>query len=59
MQLATSGTGLLVAAVGLLFIATLAGSSAAAPKVAPTNSAEPRVSGTLRVGQILRTTRGT
>jgi hypothetical protein len=59
MQLATSGTGLLVAAVGLLFIATLAGSSAAAPKVAPTNTAEPRVSGTLRVGQILRTTRGT
>ena len=48
-----------VAAVGALFAATLAGESTAAPEVAPTNTAEPQVTGTPRVGQVLRTTRGT
>jgi hypothetical protein len=49
----------IVAALSALFAAMLAGSSAAAPKVAPTATAEPQVSGTPRVGQVLRTTRGT
>ena len=41
-----------------VFAAFLAGSSTAAPTVAPRNTAEPVVSGTPRVGEILRTTRG-
>jgi hypothetical protein len=48
-----------VAAVGAVFAAILAGSSTAAPTVAPRSTAEPVVSGTPRVGEILRTTRGT
>jgi hypothetical protein len=47
-----------VATVGAVFAAMLAGESSAAPAVAPTNTAEPQVSGTTRVGQVLRTTRG-
>jgi hypothetical protein len=49
----------MVAALCAAFAATLAGSSAAAPKIAPTATTEPQLSGTPRVGQILRTTRGT
>jgi hypothetical protein len=37
----------------------LASSSSAAPQVAPQNTSEPRISGTARVGEILRSTRGT
>jgi hypothetical protein len=48
-----------LAALGLAFTAMLAASSSAAPNVAPANVTEPTVSGTTRVGQILRTTRGT
>ncbi len=53
------GTGLLAAVLGALFLALLPGSPEAAPTVEPSNTVEPRVSGTPRVGQILRTTRGT
>ncbi|MGH3066798.1 MAG: hypothetical protein ACRDOF_10935 [Gaiellaceae bacterium] len=48
----------IVAVIGGIFAATLAGSSAAAPRVVPTNTGEPRITGTNRVGQVLRTTRG-
>ena len=47
-----------VALLGAVFAAILAGSSSAAPTVAPSNTAEPRVTGTPRVGAVLRTTRG-
>jgi hypothetical protein len=47
-----------IAAVGAVFAAALSSESAAAPAVAPNNVAEPRISGTPRVGQVLRTTRG-
>jgi hypothetical protein len=47
-----------VAVVGAAFAATLAGESAAAQAVPPNNTAEPAVTGTTRVGQVLRTTRG-
>ena len=53
------GSAALVAAFCAAFAATLAGSSSAAPNVAPSNTGEPAVSGTTRVGQVLRTTRGT
>jgi hypothetical protein len=59
MYLAVVGGALAVAAIGLAFAALLATESVAAPAVAPDNIAEPRVSGTARVGQVLRTTRGT
>jgi hypothetical protein len=49
----------IVAALSAAFAAMLAASSAAAPNVVPTNVVEPQVSGTPRVGQVLRTTRGT
>jgi hypothetical protein len=49
-----------VAAVALAVVAMLlASSSSAAPQVAPQNTSEPRISGTARVGEILRSTRGT
>src|SRR5262245_42192164 len=41
------------------FAAWATQASTAAPAVAPTNSGEPAISGTARVGQVLRTTRGT
>ena len=47
-----------VAVAGGVF-AAWAGTSTAAPAVAPQNVGEPAVSGTTRVGQVLRTTRGT
>ena len=37
----------------------LVGSTAASPQVAPRNTTEPQISGTPRVGEVLRTTRGT
>jgi hypothetical protein len=48
-----------IAAVGAVFVALLSAESVAAPTVAPNNVTEPRVSGTTRVGQVLRSTRGT
>jgi hypothetical protein len=59
MYLAVVGGALAVAAIGFAFAALLATESVAAPAVEPDNVAEPRVSGTARVGQVLRTTRGT
>jgi hypothetical protein len=44
--------------LGGLLMAMLPGSSVAAPAVAPSNIGEPRISGTPRVGEVLRTTRG-
>jgi hypothetical protein len=57
--LAILGGAALVAAMCAAVAATLAGSSAAATTVAPTNTAEPAITGTPRVGQVQRTTRGT
>ena len=51
------GGAALVAVFCAAFAATLAGTSSAAPNVAPSNTGEPAVSGTTRVGQALRTTR--
>jgi hypothetical protein len=50
----------LVVLVGAVFaaLAGLSGSSVAAPQVAPNNTAEPEVTGTPRVGQVLRASRG-
>ena len=47
-----------VAIVGAAFAAMLAGTSSAAPLAPPVNTTEPRVTGTPRVGEVLRTTRG-
>ena len=52
------GGAALVAAFCAAFAATLVGTSSAAPNVAPSNTGEPAVSGTMRVGQVIRTTRG-
>ncbi len=57
--LALAGVATAVAIVGGLFAMWAADESAAAPAVAPSNTVEPRVTGTTRVGQVLRTTRGT
>ncbi|HEU5490691.1 MAG TPA: hypothetical protein VFU84_07840 [Gaiellaceae bacterium] len=48
-----------LAAVGMVFAALLSTESIAAPSVEPDNVSEPRISGQARVGQVLRTTRGT
>jgi hypothetical protein len=57
--LAIIGFAAAIAVAGGIFAVWAAEASTAAPTVAPTNTAEPRVSGTARVGQVLRTTRGT
>jgi hypothetical protein len=49
----------LVAALGTIFAALLSNESLAAPGAPPSNTVEPRISGTPRVGQVLRTSRGT
>ncbi|HEX4746418.1 MAG TPA: hypothetical protein VFU99_05995 [Gaiellaceae bacterium] len=59
IYLAIAGGAAAIAAVGLMFTMLVASESAAAPRVAPTNVGEPSITGTTRVGQILRTTRGT
>ena len=59
LYLAVLGGAAVVAALAVAFAATLAGTSEAAPAVAPDNIAEPRITGTPRVGQVLRTTSGT
>ena len=58
IYLAVLGVAAAVAVVGGVFTAWAATSSAA-PTVAPQNAGEPSVTGTTRVGQVLRTTRGT
>ena len=45
-----------LAAVGSVFAALLSAESVAAPTVDPSNVTEPRITGTTRVGQVLRTT---
>jgi hypothetical protein len=57
--LAILGGTATIGALGAVFAAALAGTSAAAPAVAPNNTGEPSITGTPRVGQVLRTTRGT
>ena len=52
------GSAAAIAAIGAVFAALLSTDSIAAPAVAPSNVTEPRVTGTTRVGQVLRTTRG-
>src|ERR671918_929135 len=54
---ATRGAVAAVAALATVAM-LLASSSSAAPQVAPHNTAEPRISGTTRVGEVLRSTRG-
>jgi hypothetical protein len=56
--LATPGAVAVAAALATVAM-LLASSSSAAPQVAPQNTSEPRISGTARVGEVLRTTRGT
>ena len=56
--MAIVGVAAIVALAGGLFAAWAADSSAATT-VAPSNIGEPSVTGTTRVGQVLRTTRGT
>jgi hypothetical protein len=51
-------TQLGVAVVAGALFASLAGSSIAAPQVPPVNTQEPSISGTARVGQVLRGDRG-
>jgi hypothetical protein len=53
-----AGSAALVA-VGAVMVAMLAGASGAATNIAPSNTEEPSITGTPRVGQVLRTTRGT
>jgi len=57
--LAIVGGAAVIAVVGATFTALLANDSLAAPSVAPNNVVEPSITGTTRVGQVLRTTRGT
>ncbi len=59
IRLAAIGTGLLAMALAALMLALLPGQSAAAVAVAPENTAEPQITGTPRVGQVQRATRGT
>ena len=56
--LAILGGAALMALAGAVFAVAVASESEAAPTAAPVNTGEPSVSGTLRVGQVLRTTRG-
>ena len=55
----TAATSLVVLTALAAFAAVLVSSSSAAPAVAPNNVGEPSISGTPRVGQVLRSTRGT
>jgi hypothetical protein len=56
--MAIAGAAAAVAVVGGIFAVWATENTAAALTVAPTNVAEPSISGTTRVGQVLRTTRG-
>jgi hypothetical protein len=57
--IAIIGSASVVAIAGALFAAWATETSTAAPSVAPSNTGEPSVTGSARVGQVLRTTRGT
>ena len=57
--LAILGGAAAIAAVGTVFAGLLSTESIAAPTVAPNNVTEPRITGSTRVGQVLRSTRGT
>ena len=59
VRMVALGTGLVAAVLGALLLAFLPSSPNAAPALAPTNTGEPRVTGTPRVGEVQRTTRGT
>ena len=52
-------SGVVVFTALAAFATLLVSSSVAAPSIAPNNVTEPRVSGTTRVGQVLRSTQGT
>jgi len=56
--IAIVGAAAVVAAVGAFFALWAAETTSAAPNAAPTNAGEPSITGTTKVGQILRTTRG-
>ena len=56
--LAIVGGAAVLAVVGAVFAALLSSASLAAPTVAPSNVTEPRITGTTRVGQTLRSSRG-
>jgi hypothetical protein len=56
--IAILGVATVVAAIGAFFAVWAAETTSAAPKTAPANTGEPSITGTPRVGQILRTTRG-
>lgn len=58
LRLAALGTGLVAAMLGALLLALLPSSSDAAPAVAPSNTSEPRITGTPRVGQVQRASTG-
>ena len=59
VYMALIGVAAAVAVAGFFFAAWATQTSSAAPTVAPSNTGEPAVTGTTRVGQVLRTTRGT
>jgi hypothetical protein len=59
MGLTSVAAAAALVAVGAVMVAMLAGASGAATNVAPNNTGEPSITGTPRVGQVLRTTRGT
>jgi hypothetical protein len=56
---ATGPIAAIAASLAIVMLALLAGSSLAAAAIAPTNTGEPAISGTTRVGEVLRSTRGT
>jgi hypothetical protein len=58
LRLAALGSGLALAVLGSLVATMLPGTSVAAVAVAPANTGEPTLTGTPRVGQVQRTTRG-
>jgi hypothetical protein len=57
--LAVLGAAAALAIVGGVFAAWAADTSGAATSAVPTNTVEPQITGTPRVGQVLRTSRGT
>jgi hypothetical protein len=57
--LAILGGAAAIAVVGAVFAGLLSNESLAAPAAPPNNVTEPRVTGTTRVGQVLRSTQGT
>ncbi|MBA2642272.1 MAG: hypothetical protein H0U82_05030 [Actinobacteria bacterium] len=59
LRLASLGTGVVVSLLGVLVLAMLPGLSGAAVAVAPQNTGEPQITGTPRVGEVQRASRGT